>query len=97
MPFAVFLPQTLKVFGIRLPPHLSTLADQPAIHVGHAPTKPPRVPDIAEFYSFPRPVTHIDDGAIAAVTQVYRDTFPAGGVVLDLMSSWVRFCQQSCH
>jgi len=43
----------------------------------------------AEFYSFPRLVTHIDDGAIAAVTQLYRELFPAGGAVLDLMSSWV--------
>ena len=43
----------------------------------------------AEFYSFPRLVTHIDDRAIAAVTQLYRELFPAGGAVLDLMSSWV--------
>jgi hypothetical protein len=43
----------------------------------------------AEFYSFPRFVTHIDDSAIAAVTQVYRELLPAGGIVLDLMSSWV--------
>ena len=43
----------------------------------------------AEFYSFPRLVTHIDDGAIAAVTQLYRERLPAGGAVLDLMSSWV--------
>ena len=43
----------------------------------------------AEFYDFPRFVTHIDDGAIAAVTGVYRETLPAGGAVLDLMSSWV--------
>lgn len=42
-----------------------------------------------EFYSTPRIVTHIDDGAIAAVTQLYREFFPAGGEVLDLMSSWV--------
>jgi SAM-dependent methyltransferase len=41
------------------------------------------------FYRQPRLVTHIDDAAIAAVTQVYRDLFPAGGDVLDLMSSWV--------
>jgi SAM-dependent methyltransferase len=34
-------------------------------------------------------VTHIDDGAIAAVTQLYREFFPAGGAILDLMSSWV--------
>ena len=43
----------------------------------------------AEFYSFPRFVTHIDDGAIAVVTQAYRERLPPGGKVLDLMSSWV--------
>ena len=43
----------------------------------------------AEFYVYPRFVTHIDDGAIATVTQVYRKMLPAGGAVLDLMSSWV--------
>ncbi|WP_230471252.1 hypothetical protein [Hymenobacter jejuensis] len=43
----------------------------------------------AQFYHFPRFVTHIDEGAIAAVTQLYRDYLPAGGVLLDLMSSWV--------
>jgi SAM-dependent methyltransferase len=43
----------------------------------------------AEFYEHPRFVTHIDDGAIAAVTRAYRNTLPAGGAVLDLMSSWV--------
>lgn len=42
-----------------------------------------------EFYRFPRLVTHIDEGAIAAVTQLYREHLPAGGAVLDLMSSWV--------
>ena len=41
------------------------------------------------FYREPRFVTHIDAGAIAAVTQLYRDYLPAGGAVLDLMSSWV--------
>jgi len=44
----------------------------------------------ADFYQFPRLVTHIDDAAIAAVTQLYREFFPrSGGVILDLMSSWV--------
>ena len=42
-----------------------------------------------EFYRTPRLVTHIDDQAIAAVTQLYRELFPAGGEILDLMSSWV--------
>ena len=45
-------------------------------------------PDAA-FYDFPRFVTHIDDGAIAAVTSIYRDVLPTGGALLDLMSSWV--------
>ena len=42
-----------------------------------------------EFYEEPRLVTHIDERAIAAVTQLYRETLPAGGAVLDLMSSWI--------
>jgi SAM-dependent methyltransferase len=42
-----------------------------------------------EFYDFPRFVTHIDDGAIAAVTAIYRELLAPGGAVLDLMSSWV--------
>ncbi len=42
-----------------------------------------------EFYQEPRLVTHIDDRAIAAVTQLYRETLPAGGAILDLMSSWI--------
>lgn len=43
----------------------------------------------AEFYTFPRFVTHIDDAAIATVTRVYRERLPSDGAVLDLMSSWV--------
>jgi SAM-dependent methyltransferase len=42
-----------------------------------------------EFYRTPRFVTHIDDGAIAAVTQLYREFFPPDGEILDLMSSWI--------
>jgi len=41
------------------------------------------------FYELPRLVYHIDDGAIAALTAFYRSVLPAGGVLLDLMSSWV--------
>ena len=41
------------------------------------------------FYEPSRLVCHIDDGAIAALTEFYRATLPAGGVLLDLMSSWV--------
>ncbi len=42
-----------------------------------------------DFYRVPRLVTHIDEAAIAAVTQLYREYFPANGSILDLMSSWV--------
>jgi len=41
------------------------------------------------FYDFPRFVTHIDQAAIEAVTELYSEFFPAGGAILDLMSSWV--------
>ncbi|MGY1650442.1 class I SAM-dependent methyltransferase [Geodermatophilus sp. SYSU D01119] len=48
----------------------------------------------AEFYGPPRLVTHIDDGAIAAVGDLYAElgidgSAPAPTRVLDLMSSWV--------
>lgn len=42
----------------------------------------------AGFYAQPRKVVHIDDTAIAAVTQLYRELLPANGAILDLMSSW---------
>jgi hypothetical protein len=42
-----------------------------------------------EFYVPPRLVTHIDDKAIAALGEFYRRELPAGGALLDLMSSWV--------
>jgi SAM-dependent methyltransferase len=42
-----------------------------------------------EFYAEPRFVTHIDDAAIAAVTQLYEDFLPQSGSILDVMSSWV--------
>lgn len=42
-----------------------------------------------EFYRTPRLVTHIDDQAIAAVTQLYREYLPESGALLDLMSSWI--------
>ncbi|MDQ3650068.1 MAG: methyltransferase domain-containing protein [Acidobacteriota bacterium] len=42
-----------------------------------------------QFYAVTRLVTHIDAGAISAVTQLYREMFPADGMILDLMSSWV--------
>jgi SAM-dependent methyltransferase len=44
--------------------------------------------DDEAFYSMPRLVVHIDDGAIAKVRQIYDRILPKGGVILDLMSSW---------
>jgi methyltransferase family protein len=41
------------------------------------------------FYEPPRLVCHIDEGAITALTGFYRGVLPPGGVLLDLMSSWV--------
>lgn len=40
------------------------------------------------FYSLPRKVVHIDDAAIAAVKEFFREVIPPHGVILDLMSSW---------
>ena len=40
------------------------------------------------FYSTPRLVVHIDDGAIAKVGDIYARLLPQGGAILDLMSSW---------
>ena len=50
--------------------------------------KQDRSPDEV-FYARPRFVTHIDETAIAMVTQLYRQALPPGGLILDLMSSWV--------
>lgn len=41
------------------------------------------------FYSAPRFVTHIDEGAIASLTQYYDEALLAGNDVLDLCSSWI--------
>ena len=45
--------------------------------------------DDRDFYAEPRLVTHIDDGAIAALSGFYGAALPPGGVICDLMSSWV--------
>lgn len=43
----------------------------------------------ARFYQAPRFVQHIDEGAVAAVTDAIRRHLEPGASVLDLMSSWV--------
>jgi SAM-dependent methyltransferase len=42
-----------------------------------------------EFYRQPRLVEHIDDAAIDDVVRLHRERLPAGGEIIDLMSSWV--------
>jgi SAM-dependent methyltransferase len=41
------------------------------------------------FYSFPRFVTHVDDGFIQQLTDLYRQRLQPQTRILDLMSSWV--------
>jgi SAM-dependent methyltransferase len=41
------------------------------------------------FYDAPRFVTHVDEGFIQQLTALYAEKLPAGGRILDLMSSWV--------
>ena len=45
--------------------------------------------DDAAFYAPARLVTHIDEAATRALTDFYRAILAGGGVLLDLMSSWV--------
>jgi len=45
--------------------------------------------DDAEFYLPPRLVTHLDEVAVASLTDYYREIITANASVLDLMSSWV--------
>ncbi len=44
--------------------------------------------DDEQFYGPPRLVVHLDEPALAATTQLYREYLPAGSAVLDLMSSY---------
>lgn len=39
------------------------------------------------FYMQPRFVEHIDDVAVADVVRLHREYLPAGGEILDLMST----------
>ena len=42
-----------------------------------------------DFYSIPRFVTHVDEGFIDQLTQLYREELTPNTRILDLMSSWV--------
>ncbi|NEQ39177.1 MAG: class I SAM-dependent methyltransferase [Okeania sp. SIO3I5] len=41
------------------------------------------------FYSFPRFVTHVDEGFIDQLTNLYRDRLQPHTRILDMMSSWI--------
>ncbi|BAY17775.1 hypothetical protein NIES21_36170 [Anabaenopsis circularis NIES-21] len=41
------------------------------------------------FYAYPRFVTHVDDGFIQQLTDLYRDRLQPNTRILDMMSSWV--------
>lgn len=45
--------------------------------------------DDAAFYYLPRFVTHVDDGFIQQLTELYRTQLHPEMKILDLMSSWV--------
>jgi SAM-dependent methyltransferase len=45
--------------------------------------------DDALFYDYPRFVTHVDQGFIEQLTQLYRERLRPQTRILDLMSSWV--------
>ena len=45
--------------------------------------------DDSSFYGVPRFVYHIDEGAVAALTQYYRRTIKPDSEILDICSSWV--------
>jgi hypothetical protein len=51
----------------------------------------PRFDELADslFGIEPPRLTHIDDAAIAAITDLYREILPEGGSILDVMSGWV--------
>ena len=53
--------------------------------------------DDLAFYAPPRLVTHIDEGAVAALTACSRSLLPENGRVFDLMSSWVSHLPDDRH
>jgi hypothetical protein len=40
---------------------------------------------------------HVDAAALAAITDLYREVMPAGGAILDVMSSWVSHLPPETH
>jgi hypothetical protein len=47
------------------------------------------------FYSVPKLVYHIDEPAVAALTQYYRNNIPPKSDILDICSSWVSYVKKN--
>jgi len=45
--------------------------------------------DDRQFYAYPRLVTHVDEGFIRTLTNLYRERLKPDTYILDMMSSWV--------
>jgi len=45
--------------------------------------------DDSDFYATPRLVYHIDEGAVRALTNYYKEAIAPGSSILDICSSWV--------
>jgi SAM-dependent methyltransferase len=43
------------------------------------------------------PLPQVDSVAVAAITELYREVIPAGGAILDVMSSWVSHLPPEIH
>ena len=52
--------------------------------------------DDSLFYEQPRLVVHIDEQAIVAIGELFREVIPSNSVILDLMCSW-RSHWPGCH
>jgi len=59
-----------------------------ALFASHQRTKLDPTSD-TQFYEMPRFVTHVDDGFIQQLTDLYRERLQPGMRVFDMMSSWV--------
>jgi len=65
---------------------------------------PPPIPGPMAFYPHLHPASgggglfaRVDEVAVAAITDLYREVMPAGGAILDVMSSWVSHLPPEVH
>lgn len=65
---------------------------------------PPPIPSLTAFDPHLHPASgegvlfsRVDAVAVAAITDLYREVMPAGGAILDVMSSWVSHLPPEVH